>query len=133
MAPQSYALRRMDPVVTMVAVLGAYGSALLLAHATHQHAQLMILAVVLTLTLERTQREADHGHRVRTLVILPVVAVAASGVGHLLAHHANLGDALFVAAIGGLIWMRRFGATATRAGTLVALPFIALLTVPVAP
>ena len=62
MAAQSYAMRRIEPQAaagTLVAVLGAYATALLLAHATHQHAQLMVLAVVLTLTLERTQRTAD--------------------------------------------------------------------------
>ena len=68
----------------MAAVLGAYGSALLLAHATHQHAQLLVLAVVLTLTLERTQRTADRAQRARTFVVLPLVALAASGVGHVL-------------------------------------------------
>ncbi|MDA0159146.1 FUSC family protein [Solirubrobacter ginsenosidimutans] len=115
----------------MVAVLGAYGSALLLAHMTHQHAQLMVLAVVLTLTLERTQRTADRAHRVRTLVLLPLIAVAASQVGPLLVHHPNAGDALFVIAIAGSIWVRRFGSAAARAGTLVALPFIALLTTPI--
>ena len=115
----------------MAAVLGAYGSALLLAHATHQHAQLMVLAVVLTLTLERTQRTADLAHRARSLVLLPLVAIAASQVGPLLVHHPNAGDALFVIAIAGSIWVRRFGTAAARAGTLVALPFIALLTTPV--
>ena len=73
----------------MVAVLGAYLSALLLAHAAHQHAQLMVLAVVLTLTLERTQRTVDHAHRLRALVLLPLVAVAASGVGHVLVRQAK--------------------------------------------
>jgi hypothetical protein len=112
-------------------VLGAYGSALLLAHATHQHAQLMVLAVVLALTLERTQRTVDRAHRLRTLVLLPLVAVTASGVGRLIVHHPNAGDALFVVAIAGSIWLRRFGTAARRAGTLVVLPFIALLTTPV--
>src|SRR5689334_23312349 len=135
MAAQSYALRRIDSraaAVTMAAVLGAYGSALLLAHVTHQHAQLMVLAVVLTLTLERTQRTADRAHRLRTLVLLPLVAIAASGVGHLLAHDPDAGDALFVIAISASIWVRRFGPVAARAGTLIALPFIALLATPVA-
>ncbi len=115
----------------MAAVLGAYGSALLLAHATHQHAQLLVLAVVLTLTLERTQRAADRAQRARTFVVLPLVALAASGVGHVLVEHPNVGDALFVAAIGGSIWVRRFGTAAARTGTLVALPFIAVLTTPI--
>ncbi|WP_157591899.1 FUSC family protein [Solirubrobacter soli] len=126
-------MRRIDPKAaagTMLAVLGAYGTALLLAHLTHQHAQLMVLAVVLTLTLDRTQRGTDRAHRVRTLVVLPLVAIAASGVGHLLISHPDAGDALFVAAIGGSIYLRRFGPAAARAGTLVALPFIALLTTP---
>jgi hypothetical protein len=116
----------------MVAVLGAYGTALLLAHVAHQHAQLMVLAVVLTLTLDRTQRGADPAHRVRTVALLPLVALAASGDGHLLISHPDAGDALFVVAIAASIWLRRFGTAAARAGTLVALPFIALLTTPAA-
>jgi hypothetical protein len=48
-----------------------------------------------------------------------------------LASNHNAGDALFVAALGGSIWIRRFGTAAAQAGTLVALPFIALLTTPV--
>ena len=114
----------------MIAALGAYGSALLLARATHQHAQLMVLAVVLTLTLERTQRSADTRQRLIALVTLPVVAIAAGGIGHLLISDPDAGDALFVLAIGGSIYVRRYGPRAARAGTLIALPFIALLTTP---
>src|ERR1700754_4555963 len=134
MAVQSYAVRRIDPrpaLLTMAAVMGAYLTALALANLTHQHAQLMVLAVVLTLTLERTQRGTDTAHRLRAIVLLPLVAVAASGVGHVLVNEPDVGDALFVVAIAGSIYVRRFGPAAARAGTLVALPFIALLTTPV--
>ena len=133
MAAQSYAMRRIEPQAaagTLVAVLGAYATALLLAHATHQHAQLMVLAVVLTLTLERTQRTADIRHRLLALVALPVIAVAAGEIGRLLITEPDAGDALFVLAIGASIYVRRFGPRAAKVGTLIALPFIALLTTP---
>ena len=42
----------------------------------------------------------------------------------------DAGDALFVLAIGASIYVRRFGPRAAKVGTLIALPFIALLTTP---
>lgn len=51
----------------------------------------------------------------------------------LLVRHSDVGDALFVLAISGSIWVRRFGARFARAGTLVALPFVALLVAPAVP
>jgi hypothetical protein len=119
--------------VTMAAALSSYGCALALEHAAHLHTGVLVLAVVLAVTLSRTDRAGTFRQRLQAAALLPVVAVAAREVGTLLVSRADLGDTLFVAAVAGSIWLRRFGPGAARAGTLIALPFIALLTTPAAP
>jgi hypothetical protein len=116
--------------VAMAATLASYGSALALRHAEHLSLNVVILAVVLALSLSRTDRASGPRERLRGVVLLPAVAVAASEVGLLLIHHESIGDALFVLAISGSIWLRRFGHGFAKAGTLVALPFVALLITP---
>jgi uncharacterized membrane protein YccC len=117
----------------MAAVLASYASALALEHAAHLGISVVVLAVVLALTLSRTQRDADRTARLEAVVEVPLIALVASEVGRLLIDHPDVADALFVLALSGSIWVRRFGWRATRAGTLIALPFIALLTTPVPP
>jgi hypothetical protein len=118
-------------VVAMAATLASYGSALALKHAEHLSLNLVILAVVLALSLSRTDRASGRHDRLLGIALLPTVAVASSEVGVLLIHHESIGDALFVLAISGSIWVRRFGHRFAKAGTLVALPFVALLITPV--
>ncbi len=119
--------------LAMAATLASYGSALALDHAEHLGLGVVVLAVVLSLTLSRTNRATGAREWLLGLAVLSALAVAASEVGSLLIRHADAGDALFVLAIAGSIWIRRFGPTASRAGTLVALPFVALLITPAVP
>ena len=134
-------LVRLDPglaqlrnaALTMAATLASYGSALALEHAERLGMGVVVLAVVLSLTLSRTYHAGDLREWLLGLVVLSLLAVAASEVGVLLVRHSNVGDALFVVAISGSIWVRRFGGGFARAGTLVALPFIALLVAPAVP
>ncbi|MBL7547124.1 FUSC family protein [Frankia sp. AgB1.9] len=127
--------------VVMAAVLASFGSALGVEHAAGLSVGVVIQAVVLTITVSRVERRRSTkatpaGHRLLPvlgrLLLLPAVAVAASEVGTLMLRHPNLGDTLFVLGLSGAIWVRRFGPTAARAGTLATLPFIALLIVPAA-
>ena len=118
-------------VVTMSGVLATFGTALLIEHFAHLHTGAVILAVVLAMTLGRQAGSHSGRSRIVSLVLLPAVAVVAMQVGTLLVQHPNLGDALFVAAVSGGIWLRRFGPVYARAGTLITLPFIALLITPV--
>ena len=112
--------------VTMLAALLALACAVALAH----DAGAAVLAVVLSLSLSRSELDRDWRHRLEAALALPVVGVAAIGVGWLLRHSPWLGAALFVAGMFVSIWLRRFGATARRMGSLVALPFVTLLVVP---
>jgi uncharacterized membrane protein YgaE (UPF0421/DUF939 family) len=133
MASKSYALRTTyrASVVQAVTLLLCFGSGLLLDHLQHLGPTIVVLTTVLGLTLGRTQRHSDTRQRLIALATLPVVSVACNEVGRLFVQHPNLADALFTAAIGLSIWMRRFGGWATRLGTLIALPFITLFVAPV--
>jgi Fusaric acid resistance protein-like len=132
-------LARFDPglrelraaALTMAAVLASYGSALALKHAEHLPLNLVVLAVVLALSLSRTDRAHGPRERLLGIALLPLVAVGANEVGQLLVDHADIGDALFVLAASASIWLRRFGPGFSKAGTLIALPFVALLITPV--
>ena len=117
-------------IVAIAAVLLSFGSGLLVENAAHLNADAPLIAVVLALTLARTQRGADLRGRLTGLIVLPLVAVAASEIGSLMLSHPDSGDALFVLAVSLSIWLRRFGRRATKAGTLLALPFIAVLITP---
>jgi hypothetical protein len=135
------ALARVDPglrnlrlaLLAMAATLLSYGSALALKHAEHLSLSVVVLAVVLSLSLSRTDHASARKERLVAIVLLPIVAVAASEVGTLLAEQATLGDALYVAAVSGAIWLRRFGRNLARAGTLITLPFVAMLITPAVP
>lgn len=89
-----------------------------------------VLAVVLCLSLSRSQLDRDLRGRLEAAVVLPLVGLVALGVGLLLRQLPWIGASVFVAGMFVSIWLRRFGAMAQRAGSLIALPFVALLTVP---
>ncbi|PRC92499.1 FUSC family protein [Solimicrobium silvestre] len=89
-----------------------------------------VLAVVLCLSLSRSQLDRDQRGRIEAAFALPVVSMIAVGVGFLLLHTPWLGAFVFVAGMFLSIWLRRFGDMAQRAGSLIALPFVALLTTP---
>lgn len=114
----------------MTAVLLCYALALPLEDAAGLHTDVLVLAVALTLTLAGTQRTADVCRRLLGSVLLPAVAGAATLLGRLLADHYALGAAVFTLGISLPIWIRRFGPAATKAGTLMTLPLVALLVVP---
>jgi len=114
----------------MAAVLAAYGSSLLIEHLAGLHLGIVILAIVLAMTTARIQRSADLTDRLAGLVVLPAAALAASGISRLMSAHPDAGDALFVAGMFASIWVRRFGQRATKAGTLIVAPLVAVLIMP---
>ncbi|MGW3194556.1 FUSC family protein [Streptomyces sp. NPDC001118] len=119
-----------ESLLTMTAVLLCWGAALWLEGAAGLHTDVPVLAVALALTLSSSQRTASTRRRLAALVLLPVAAAGAQFLGRLIMHHYAAGAAVFTAGISLGIWIRRFGPTATRAGTLMTLPFVALLVVP---
>ncbi|WP_316775180.1 FUSC family protein [Streptomyces sasae] len=116
--------------LTMAAVLLCWGSALALEGAAGLHTDVLVLAVALTLTLAASQRTADTRRRLTALVLLPMTAGASIFLGRLIASHYPVGAAVYTAGMALAIWIRRYGPAATKAGTLIALPLVALLVVP---
>ncbi|MFF5142430.1 FUSC family protein [Streptomyces sp. NPDC013157] len=116
--------------LTMTAVLLSWGAALALEGTAGLHTDVLVLAVALTLTLASTQRTADTRRRLISLVLLPATAAVSIFVGRLLASHYAAGAAVYTAGMALAIWIRRYGPAATKAGTLIALPLVALLVVP---
>ncbi|MBA9056207.1 FUSC family protein [Streptomyces murinus] len=119
-----------EAAVTMTAVLLSWAAALWLEGAAGLHTDSVVLAVALTVTLARGRWWADRRGRLTALVLLPLAAAVCAGLSRLLAAHYGIGAALFTAGLALAIWIRRYGPAATRAGTLITLPLIALLIVP---
>ncbi|MDR3387609.1 MAG: FUSC family protein [Rudaea sp.] len=92
-----------------------------------------VLAVVLCLSLSRSQLDRDSRGRIEAAIALPIVGLVAVGVGVLLHRAPWLGAIVFISGMFLSIWLRRFGPMARRAGSLIALPFVALLTTPYIP
>ena len=115
-----------EAVVTMLAAIAALLCTLAIANGTGP----AVLSVVLCLSLARSQLDRDWRHRIEAAVALPMVGIVAIGVGFLLEHTPWLGAAVFVAGMFASIWLRRFGDNAQRAGSLIALPLVALLVTP---
>jgi uncharacterized membrane protein YccC len=115
-----------DAVVAMGAALATLACTLALAPAPGP----AVLAVVLSLSMARSRLADDRRHRLESVFVLPLVGLAAVGVGMLLRAAPWFGAALFVAGMALPIWMRRFGQDARRIGSLLALPFVALLVTP---
>jgi hypothetical protein len=115
-----------EAAATMLAALAT----LLCAWAMSPGPGAAVLAVVLALSLSRSQLDRDRRGRIEAALVLPLVAFAALGVGWLLRYWPWVGAALFVAGMFLSIWLRRFGPMARRAGSLIALPFVTLLTMP---
>ena len=113
--------------VAMAAVLCAFGSAIWIEHRAHLQVDIVIAAVAMTMTLGRVQLGAAHRDRLVGTVVVAVAAAGASEVSSLLLRYPFFGDAAFTAAMAGVIWIRRFGPRATKAGTVVVVPFITLL------
>ncbi len=117
-------------IVTMSAVLGTFGTTLALRDVTHFSTTLVILSVVLAMTLGRLEGPGSWRARGFRLATLVIVAIAARYVAEILFHHDVLGGALLVVGLSAPILLRRLGPTASRLGTLMALPFVAVLTTP---
>ena len=92
-----------------------------------------VLAVVLCLSLSRSHLDRDRRGRIEAAFALPFVGLAAVGVGILLHRYPWLGAVVFTAGMFLSIWLRRYGPMAQRAGSLIALPFVALLVTPSMP
>lgn len=118
-----------EAVLTMLAALATMACAFVIDPEPGP----LTLAVVLAYALSRSHLDRDLRGRIEAAMVLPAISLAALGVGMLLLHSPWIGAALFVGGMSLSIWLRRFGSALRRAGSLIALPFIVILTTPYAP
>ncbi len=118
-----------EAIATMLAILLTFACVLTIDAESGP----LVLAVVLTLSLWRSQLDRNWRGRLEAAVVLPVVGFVSLGVGMLLHRLPAAGAIVFVLGIAASIWLRRFGPAAQRAGSLIALPFVALLVTPYIP
>ena len=118
-----------EAALTLLAMLGTLACTQALAPGLASG----VLGVVLSLSLARSHLAGERRGAWEALLALPLVALASVGVGHLLHTEPWLGAMVFVAAMAASIWMRRFGARALRAGSLIALPLVTILVAPPVP
>jgi len=115
-----------EACVTMLAAILTLACAQLLAPGAGS----AVLAVVMCISLSRSQLDRDMRGRIEAAIVLPLVGLATIGVGVLLQGMPWVGASVFVAGMFVSIWLRRFGPWARRAGSLIALPLVVLLTTP---
>lgn len=120
-------------LVEAIATLIAATATLLCVLAISREPGPGVLAVVLCLSLSRSQLDRDRRGRIEAVFVLPAVGLAAAGVGILLHRFPIVGALVFTVGMFASIWLRRFGPMARRIGSLIALPFVTLLTVPYIP
>ncbi|MCU1528625.1 MAG: Fusaric acid resistance family protein [Frondihabitans sp.] len=116
--------------VTVLTALISVAVALLLIAPSHSGPDLVVLAVMLSISFTRERAGATLREKALGAVALPLVGIGAGLVGALLVAAPVVGAAVFVIVTSGAIWLRRFGPLASRLGTLIALPFIAILVAP---
>jgi len=112
--------------VTMLAVLATISVCLLIAPEPGP----AVLGALLCLTLSRSQLERDWRGRLEAGIALPVIGLISAGVGLLLLDLRVVGAIVYVVGMFLSIFLRRFGPVPRRIGSLLALPFIALLVAP---
>src|SRR3954466_3555121 len=93
---------------TVAAAAGACTTMWWIAVAADASPSIAVLTTVIALTLAR-RTFSSRSEFVRSSLVLPIVGLAAAGVGWLLLHLPLLGALLFVLGMSGPIWMRRFG------------------------
>jgi len=117
-------------IITMTATLGTFGTSLALQRISHQNLSTLVLSVVLALTLSRMQRPGGARARLPELAVVPLVALSAGELAHLLLSHPTVGDLAFTCTISGAMCLRQVGRLGARIGQLVSLPITGILVVP---
>ncbi len=94
-----------ETIATMIAVALSVGTAILLAPEPGP----AVLGGMLALTLSRSQLERDVRGRLEAAITMPLIDLAAAGIGALLLAAPIAGAALYTVGLTGGVWLRRFG------------------------
>ena len=109
----------------------AMAATVLVVAAVRPEPGLLVLGAVLAMTLARSKLVDSWRGRLESLVVLPVLALVTALVAGLFVVLPVVGAIAFTAGLFLSVWLRRYGPTWRRIGSLVALPFITLLIAPV--
>jgi hypothetical protein len=115
----------------MMAVIASFGIMYALCMRTGANASPAILAAALAVGLTRKAEKLDVREALEKFVSLPLIGLAAGGIGLAFRTVPLLGAALFTFGITLSVWLRNFGERASAIGRTIALPFITMLVVPV--
>ena len=118
-------------LVAIAGVLASFGVMYAICFRLSVNPSPAILAAALAVGLSRRPEHLDRRALARGLVALPAVALAAGLVGLAFRAVPPVGAALFCAGIALSICLRNFGERGSAIGRTIALPFIAMLVVPV--
>jgi hypothetical protein len=117
----------------LVGVIASFCTMWFVARALGAQPQPAILAAILAIGLGRRDRAATLADAALACSRIAGVALAATGVGWLFHAIPPLGAIVFVGGMFLSVWLRDFGERGRALGSLVALPLVAMLVVPVAP
>lgn len=120
-----------DAVVAIAAVLVSFGVTYALCVRDGAGTSAAVLAAALCVGLMRRRERLDLRALLVKFVSLPLIALAAGAIGFALLAAPVLGAVLFSGGIALSIWLRNFGERAAAIGRTIALPFLAILIVPV--
>lgn len=118
-------------VMDFAAVLASFGILYAVCLGAHVNPSPAILSAALCMGLVRRPETASGRKLALKLVTLPFIALAASLVGYAFLRMPVLGATLFTCGIALSVALRQFGERAALIGRTLALPFIAMLVVPV--
>jgi hypothetical protein len=119
--------------VTLAGVVASFCTMWFVCRALGAQPQPAILAAILAIGLGRRDRAATLAEAALACLRIAGVALAATGVGWLLHAFPPVGAIVFVAGMFLSVWLRDFGERGRALGSLVALPLVAMLVVPIAP
>ena len=116
--------------VAVAAAAASFCALFALCGAVGADTQPAIVAAILAIGLSRKPLPASLVQRLVTPLVLAVIALASIGIGLLMRTLPVAGAALFVGGMFLSVWLRNFGPRLQRAGSLIALPLVAMLIVP---
>jgi energy-converting hydrogenase Eha subunit C len=123
-------VRFVSATTTLLAAVASFLTVYALCRVTGAELQPAIVAAILALVLARRPSPARAGHLAASFATLPLVAVLAGGIGWLLHAAPIAGAIVFTAGLAVSVWLRNYGGMIRKAGTLIALPLVALLVTP---
>ncbi len=115
----------------MAAVILSFVTMYGVCSALHVGPSPAILAAALSLGLMRRPEPLSWPSFGSKLALLPFITLGAALVGFVLLKWTVAGAVLFTGCIALSVWLRNFGQAGRRIGATIALPFLAILIVPV--